>query len=298
MQARLALALLLVPLAADAKPRSLQLDTDPMRIRIAGDRMFWLDTAGELWTTSAGLGGKPSHLTDQHDAGGFLLDVVSAHGAWIGAGDHGLVDVDVATGKTTQMGVKLPDDPIELVTDGDAVFVALFKQPQVIRVAADGASSTLFELARPTIAIAGSTVFAASYTTGELVSHPTSGGKTTTIAKKLPHPTALAADATYAYVACETDNTLRRFELATGKELVLAKDLSNSDHVIVDGNWVYYDIWAGGHHDKLVRVSTDGKTSETLADDLAAPTAISVDANAIYVASRDDHRIVRIAKPR
>ena len=279
---------MLLPIAV-----ALAVDTTPMDVYVVGDRVVWLDSTGEAWSVADTLEGKPVHLTDQHDSAGFMLSMIHVHGSWIAASDRGLVTIDLSTGAATDLGKVA--DPLYLATDGDALYASLFQKPQVMRVARDGTATTLFELPGAAIAYGGSTLYAASYSTGKLVAYT---GKTKTLATKLPHPTAIAADDTYVYVACEGDNKLHRFD-ASGKDTVIASDLSNSDVLVVDGGWVYYYVWAGGKgHDKLERVSTDGKTAQTLADALSAPTSIAVGRSAVYANSRDDRRIVRIDKPR
>ena len=48
--------------------------------------------------------------------------------------------------------------------------------------------------------------------------------------------------------------------------------------------------------ESLLRIAKDGSQRDVLADDLASPSHIAVDARAVYVVSRDQAKIVRFAK--
>jgi len=114
------------------------------------------------------------------------------------------------------------------------------------------------------------------------------------IARELPRPTGMAADPTHVFVYCEKDRVLRKIDVATGAQVELARELINSDEVLVDGDWVYTRSW--GVRGELLRVPKAGGVRQTIADDLKSPYRISSDARAIWVTSRDDRRIVRIPR--
>jgi hypothetical protein len=155
---------------------------------------------------------------------------------------------------------------------------------------------TIGKLRRGVLAEHGDTLYAISYSTGALVAIPKAGGKPRPIARGFVRPTALAADATHAYVYTERDRTLRGVELASGTQARLADGLVNSDDLVADGRWLYTYSWDRPGAARLVRVAKDGSAIETLADDLASPSHIAIADEAVYVTSRDQNKIVRIRK--
>jgi len=178
------------------------------------------------------------------------------------------------------------------------MYLTLFKRDDIVRVpVAGGTPKKLASLPRGILALHAGKLYAASYATGTLVELPTApgAGKPRPIAGRLARPTALAVDADAAFVYCEGDQTLVRITLATGDTSVLARGLINSDALVADGDHVYTRSW--GTPKTVLRVRKDGsRPPEVLADDLATPSRIAIDAEAIYVTSRDDGRIVRFAK--
>ncbi|HEY5925641.1 MAG TPA: hypothetical protein VIV11_28340, partial [Kofleriaceae bacterium] len=201
--------------------------------------------------------------------------------------------VRVEAGGVKKLGLALPEDPEEVVADDRAIYVTLFKRDEVMAIPVRGGSpSTLMTFRRGVLAVHGGTLYAVSYASGVLVAVPTTGGKQRTIAKGFVRPTALAVDDTHAFVYTEKDRTLRKVELATGATSVLATALENADDLVGDGAWLYTFSWPS----TLLRIAKDGSRRDVLADDLKSPYHIAFDAQAIYVVSRDQNKIVRLRK--
>lgn len=290
---------------APAGPPPLPARTDfavaesPSAAVVVGDALVWTDSTGALWTMSiaaaSAVSGKPpvpTQLTDpQRD--GFMFQPVVVAGQVFASTKRDFAAVALPRGPVTKLGLALAEVPEEVVADERAIYTTLFKRDEVMAIPAGGGRATsLFSFRRGVLAVHGPTLYAVSYATGVLVSIPTSGGKPTQIARGFVRPTALAADDTAAFVYTEKDKTLRRVDLATGATKVLAQNLENSDDLVSDGSWLYTFSWPR----TLLRIAKDGSQTDVLADDLASPSHIAVDARAIYVASRDQRKIVRLAK--
>ncbi len=193
------------------------------------------------------------------------------------------------------LGLKLPELPEESVGDDGSLYITLFKRTEVLRIdAADGKRTTIATVPRGVLAIHGDTLYVASYSAGTLVAIPTNGGASRTVTSGLPRPTAVTADAEAAYVYCERDKSVRRIEVATGATTVIAKDLENSDDLVNDGSQVWAITW--GDDPGLVRIAKDGSATVRLTHDLRHPTKMAVDADSVYVSSREENRIVRVPR--
>lgn len=261
-----------------------------MSVLSTGRALVWTDQAGGVWTMAAG--GSPKQLSDQKHPD-FAFSLFAAGDQIFATGRHGILRVDLAAGTVGMLPVTgLPDQPEDAVGDREFIYVTIFKRDDVLRIpVSGGAAVKVASVSKGVLGIRDRTVYIASYSAGtlsELAPNPK------LIAKGLPRPTAVAADATHAFVYCERDRVLRKIDLATGVETKLAGDLVNSDDVLVADGWVYTRSW--GPTGTLLRVPAAGGAVQTLADDLKSPYRIAVDARAIYVTSRDDRRIVRIPK--
>ena len=265
----------------------------PTSIAVRGDALFWTDSAGSIWTMPT-TGGTPRQLSDQRSPD-FAFKVVAAGNAVIASTRKDLLTVADAVTKLNIRG--LVEYPEEIVADEAFVYVTMFKKSQIMRVpVGGGAAQQIGDLPRGVLALHGDTLYAASYATGVLVAIPKAGGKPRTIAKGLVRPTALAADATHAFVYSEKEQALKAIDLATGSATVIAKGLVNSDELVADGAWLYTRSWDKGTAGTLVRVAKDGSSQTVIGADLAAPYNIAFDAEAIYVTARDGAQIVRFEK--
>lgn len=265
----------------------------PTSITVRRGTLYWTDAAGSIWTMPT-TGGTPRQLSDQR-APDFAFKVVAAGDAILASSRKDLLRVGADVAK---LGVRgLVEYPEEIVADEAAVYVTMFKKSQIMRVPAGGGTAQqIGDLPRGVLALHGDTLYAASYATGVLVAMPKAGGKPRTIAKGLVRPTALAADATHAYVYSEKERALKAIELATGTAKVIAKDLVNSDELVADGAWLYTRSWDKGTTGSVVRIAKDGSSQTAIGTDLAAPYNIAVDDEAIYVTARDAAQIVRFDK--
>lgn len=261
----------------------------PMSLALVGDTLAWTDATGSIWTLPTS-GGTPRKLATADHA----FKVVAAGDVFVASTRKDLLRVDVAAGTANKQDLRLAELPEDIIGDRAAVYVTLFKKPSILRIA-DGRATEVGKLARGVLAVDGETLYAASYATGALVAMPVAGGKPRTIARGLVRPTALAADATHAYVYSEKDRHVQRIDLASGSAEVIARDLVNSDELVADGDWLYTRSWQG-KSGSLVRIAKDGSRQEAIGTDLAAPYGIAVDADAIYVTARDAAQIVRFAK--
>lgn len=280
---------------AQAEERSeVTVEMSPTSVVSTGGRLVWSDQAGAIWTMPI-AGGTPKQLSDQRRPD-FAFSLLLAGERVFATARHGLLAVDLEAGTVVPLAVTgLPDQPEEAVADAQALYVTIFKRAEVLRVPlAGGRAVKLASVPRGVLALHGDTLYIASYSAGTLSALPVAGGTPRLIARGLSRPTAIAADATHAYVYGEQDRALRKIELATGAQTMLARDLINSDDVLLDGDWVYTRSWGARH--TLLRVAKLGGAPQVIADDLRSPYRIASDARAIYVTSRGDRRIVRIPK--
>ena len=269
----------------------------PMSIAVVGDTLMWTDSAGALWSMPK-RGGRMLQLSEQHMPGEpFYQNIVLHAGKLVAARRGDLATVPPPQGPPTVMELGLGNDQLlEMVSDGTAVYATSYETNKIYRVA-DNKATRLFDHRRAAIDIEGDTLYALSYSTGALVSIKTKGGAVRTIATGLPKPTGFATDALNAYAWCEKDGTLRRIELATGKQATLAKDgLQNSDTIIEDGAWLYLYTWLGPNAGKFLRVAKDGTQMQVIADKLSAPYDIAIDDEAVYLSVRDDNKIMRFQR--
>ena len=263
----------------------------PTSIAVAGNALVWTDAAGSIWTMPT-TGGTPRQISDQKTPD-FAFKVVATANGVVASTRKDLLRIDLAGGATKQ-NLALAEYPEDIIADEAAVYVTLFKKPQILRITTT--PQQIGELARGILAVHGDTLYAASYATGVLVAMPKTGGKPRTIAKGLVRPTAIAVDATHAYVYSEKEQVLRAIDLATGADRVIAKQLVNSDELVIDGEWLYTRSWDSKNRGSLVRIAKDGSAQQAIATDLAAPYNIAFDADAIYVTARDAAQIVRFEK--
>ncbi|MDB4959757.1 MAG: hypothetical protein JWO36_7326 [Myxococcales bacterium] len=280
-----------------AKPARMDLPVgeSPMSIVVVGRALVWTDSTGALWTMAKDGSGTPKQLSDQHL--GFAFSLVVAGDHVFASTKKDLLEIDLAAPAVTHAGIRgLADQPEAVVADDRFVYCTMFKRNEVMKIPARGGDpQKLFEIPRGVLGISGTMLFAASYSTGTVVTVPTSGGTPHVIARGIPRPTAIVADETYAFVYSERDKTLRRISLATGETTTIADKLENSDHMVADGGSIYTFSW--GKPAKLLRIAKDGtRPPVIIADDLASPYHIAIDAEAIYVTSRDQNKIVRFEK--
>ena len=239
--------------------------------------------------------GTPRQLSDQKRPS-FAFQLFTAGEEVLATSRGDLLRVGVPDGPVTLAKIRgLLEYPIAAAADASFIYLTMFKRPEIVRVPArGGAAQKVAELPRAILALRGGTLYAASYATGVLVAIATAAGTSRVVVRGLAKPTAMAADDTHVYVYCEHDQTLRRVDAATGAIADLARGLVNSDDVALDGDYVYTRTW--GARPALVRIAKDGsRPRETLAE-LSSPSGIAIDAGAIYVASRDGNRIVRLEK--
>lgn len=286
------------PVAVDAAPprparEAFAVAPSPMSIVVAGGALYWTDGAGSIWTMPA-TGGTPRQLSDQRTPD-FAFKLVTAGDAVLASTRRDLLRVGATVEKLHVRG--LVEYPEDIVADDAFVYTTMFKQRQIVRIpAAGGTAKPIGDLPRGVLALHGDTLYAASYATGVLVAIPKTGGKPRTIAKGLVRPTALAADATHAFVYSEKERALSRIDLVTGARTVIARGLVNSDELVADGAWLYTRSWDRGNTGTLVRIAKDGSSQAVVGDDLAAPYNIAVAEDAVFVTARDGAQIVRFEK--
>jgi hypothetical protein len=269
-----------------------QVPTLPMDLVLHRGTLVWADLAGALWTMPADGSGPPQQVSEQH-RDGFAAHPFVAGDRVIARGGKGLLAIEVPGGAVTHVRLTGVPDLLEgVVGDASAIFFTVFHHDQVMRVpVTGGAAQHVLDAKGAVLALHGSTLYVASYVTGDLLAVPTGGGAPRPIARKLLHPTALAVDATAAYVYTEGDQRLTRIELATGATTVLGEHLDNSDEVELAADVLYTVSWPN----KLVRLSTvSGTTPVTLTDKLFQPRGVVHDEHFIYVTSDQPPRLVRV----
>lgn len=265
----------------------------PTSVVVRGNALYWSDSAGSIWSMPT-TGGTPRQLSSQRSPD-FAFKLVTAGNTVIASTRKDLLLVGETVTKLNIRG--LVEYPEETVADEAFVYVTMFKRNEIMRIpVAGGPAEKVGVLPRGVLAISKDALYAVSYLTGELVAFPKTGGKPRTIAKGIVRPTALAADATHAFVYSETAKTLSSIELATGSAKVIATGLTNSDDLVEDGAWLYTRSWDQGYTGSLVRIAKDGSSKTALATDLAAPYNIAVDDEAVFVTARNGAQIVRFEK--
>lgn len=273
----------------------LEVPSAPTSLVVLGGKLVWTDGLGAIWSMPSDGSAAAVQLSDaQHP--GFAFHLFRAGDDVFATSRRELLRV-TADGRVHALGVTgLRDLPEESTGDAGALYITVFKRTEVLRVApSGGAPKKLADVARGVLGIHGDTLYVASYTGGTVVAIPTRGGAPKTIASGLPRPTAVAADASAVYVYCERDRAVRRIDLADGAVRVIARELTNSDDLVADGDHLYTFTW--GAEPGLVRLWKDGShAAQRLTTDLATPNKIAVDAEAVYVSSRDQHRIVKLVK--
>ena len=283
-----------VPAATLPARVDLAVPTAPTSLVVLGGALYWTDSFGAIWTMRADGSTRARQLSDGQNPN-FAFHVFRAGERVFATSRKDLLRVD-ADGSVHALALKLPELPEESVGDASSLYITLFKRPEVLRIgAADLKRATLATVPRGVLGLHGDTLYVASYSAGTLVAVPTRGGAARTIATGLPRPTAVAADAEAAYVYSERERNVRRIDLASGAATVIARDLDNSDDLVSDGPQLWTISW--GREPGLVHIYKDGSRPATrLASDLRRPTKVTVDEQAIYVSSRDDRRILRIAR--
>jgi hypothetical protein len=266
-----------------------------MSLVVSGTTLAWTDSAGAIWSMPSHGRDQPKKLSDQRTPD-FAFQVFAAGGRVFAATRGDLMRVELPDGPVAKAKLGLAALPEEAVADESFVYLTLFQKDDILRVpVGGGAAKKVAQLSRGVLALRGDTLYAVSYSTGVLVELPAAGGKPRTIARGLPRPTALAVDEHSAFIYCEGDEALRRVDLATGTSAILARELINSDEVHLDGPYVYTRSWGKRH--SIVRVPKDGsRPQQVVTDGLASPYHIAIDAEALYVTSRDADTIVRIDK--
>jgi len=267
----------------------------PMSLIVSGGSLYWTDSTGSIWSMPSDGRGTPKQLSDQKTPN-FAFRLFTAGDQVLATSRRDLLRVASPDGPVTLAGVEgLADNPEEATGGGAFAYLTVFKRNEILRAPAGGGKVTrLATLPRGVLGLHGDTLYAASYSTGVLVAIPASG-PVKTIARGFHRPTSVAADATHVFVYSERDKTLSKVELATGATSVLARDLENSDDLLSDGPWLYVFTW--GAKPALLRIAKDGgRGPQVIAADLKSPYRIAADAEAIYVTSRDQNTIVRLAK--
>jgi hypothetical protein len=262
---------------------------------VVDGRLVWTDSAGSVWTMPA-RGGDPRELANQHDGPGFpMYQALALHRGTVYAARTGVIaTVALPDGPVTPLGWGLgSDDAYELVSDGTALYGAMFDGHSIAKLDDDGTRTNLAAMREGVIVAAGSAVYAASFDAGTVMQlAPTHR----VLARDIPHPTGFAADDRTVYAWSQRDNGLRAIDLQTGKTRMLWKpDFVASDALVPDGDWLYADA-TSDRGTALVRIAKDGSQLQVLVDELGHGGPIAVDADAIYAAGSEG--LVRIDKAR
>ncbi|HEU4731660.1 MAG TPA: hypothetical protein VFT22_27380 [Kofleriaceae bacterium] len=266
--------------------------TLPMDLVLHRGTLVWADLAGAIWMMPADGSGPPKQVTEQHKDG-FAARPFVAGDRVIAKCGNGLLAIEVPGGAVTHIRVTGAPDLIEnVIGDGSTIFFSVFNHDQILRVpVTGGAAQQVLEAKTGVLAVDGSTLFVASYDTGDLFAVPTAGGAPRTIATKLNHATALAADGDAVYLYTEGDQRISRVELATGATRVVGEHLVNSDEVELATDAIYTVSWPN----KLVRLPrAPGPAPATMSDKLFQPRGVVHDDQFVYVTSDQPPRIVRV----
>ncbi|CAN5852782.1 hypothetical protein BH11MYX3_BH11MYX3_04420 [soil metagenome] len=265
----------------------------PTSLVVVGGTLWWTDSLGAVWSMPSDGSARAVQLSDATHPN-FAFHLFRA-GDQVFATSRGDL-LRVGSEGVKALGVTGLDLPEESAGDASALYLTVFKRTSVLRVPlAGGAPRKLADVSRGVLGLHGDTLYAASYANGTLVAIPRAGGPVKSIAANLPRPTAVAADDTAVFVYCERDKAVRRIDLADGGVHVIARDLENSDDLLLDGAYVYTFTW--GAAPGLVRFPRDGSHAmQRLTTDLKTPNKIAADGDAIYVSSRDQPRIVKLLK--
>jgi hypothetical protein len=258
------------------------------------DRMLvWTDSLGSVWSMPSDGSAPAAQLSDAQRPN-FAFHLVRAGDRVFATSRKDLLSV--GRDAVRAMNLRLQELPEESAGDASALYFTMFKRTEVMRVPISGGAPTkLADVSRGVLGLHGTTLYAASYSGGTLVAIPTAGGPAVQLASNLPRPTAVAADDTAVFVYCERDKTIRRIDLADHRVSVIARDLENSDDLISDGLYLWTFTW--GAQPGLVRVMKDGsRAAQRLTTDIKTPNKVAVDAQAVYVSSREHDRITKLVK--
>jgi hypothetical protein len=265
----------------------------PMSMVVSSSSILWTDSTGAIWSMPKD-GGEPKQLSDQKSPN-FAFRLFMAGDQVLATSRKDLLRIAGSDGPVTMAGLGLADNPEEATGSTRFAYLTVFKRNEILRVPVrGGVAEKLGNLPRGVLGAYEDTLYAVSYSTGVLVAF-VDGAAARPIAKGFDRPTAVAADATHVFVYSERAKTITRVELATSDQTVIARDLENSDDMVSDGPWIYAFTW--GKHPALLRIAKDGsRPPQVIADDLKSPYRIAVDADAIYVTSRDQNKIVKLLK--
>lgn len=268
--------------------------TQPMSLVLFHDTLVWADAGASIWAMPADGSAPPKQLSEQHRDGLATRPFIAGDKLYAKAG-KGLLRITVPDGPVTKLTwTGVPTLPETVASDGTTAVMTLFQNTQILRAPMEGgAAQPVTSAKRALVAVAGGTLYIASFTTGTLTAMPIAGGTPKTIASKLPQPTALEVEGAFAYLYTEGNKRVVRVELASGKTDVLGEQLENSDEVDVAEDAVYTVSWPN----KLVRLpKAPGGASTALASDLHQPRGIAHDQKWVYVTSDSPARIVRVLR--
>jgi len=269
--------------------RDITVPTPPVTLVIARGTLVWTDIAGAIYTMPVDGSRPPRELSNQH-APSFAFRVVRVGDRVYASTKRDLFEVALPDGPVTPLGLHLAETPEQIVADSEHVYVTLFQRDDVLRIdPSQRAVEKWAEAKKGVLAVADGVLYIASYTRGTLV-EIRRDRRVVPRASNLPHPTALAIGDGRAFVYTELDRMIGRIE--GGEPVELARDLGNGDRLVYDARWLYTYTAT-----QVLRVPADGsRPPQVLADDLVAPRAIVVERDAIWIASRDQRKLVRIAR--
>ena len=285
----------------DAAPASVALLAIPgsdviADMLVVDGRLVWTDSAGSIWTMSTS-GRDARELANQHDGPGFpMYHPLALHRGKVYAGRTGkIATVALPEGPVTPLEWDLGDDgAYELVSDGTALYGAMFSGKSLAKFDDDGKRTNLATVREGVIVAAGSAVYSANFDSGVVAQLAPVARK---LASGIPHPTGFAADEHAVYVWSQLDNGLRKIELPSGAAHLLWKpDFLASDALLPDGDWLYADAQTEQGTSSLVRIAKDGSQLQVLVGELSHSGPIASDADAVYAAGAVGGGFVRVEK--
>ena len=263
---------------------------------VVDGRLVWSDSGGSIWTMST-RGGAARELANQHDEPNFpMYGALTYHQGKVYAARTGVIaTVALPDGPVTALSWPLAnDDAYELVSDGTALYGAMFDGKAVVRFDDAGTPKRLAAMPEGVLVSAGSAVYSADFYAGVIAQV---APKRRTLARDVPHTTGFAADDHAIYAWSQLDNVLRTVDLASGKVRTLWKpDFSDSDALAPDDDWLYADA-TNDHGTSLVRIAKDGSQLQVLVEQMSHRGPIAIDADAVY-ASGDEAGFIRVDKTR
>ena len=258
--------------------------------------MVALDERNVYWNTgdahlrrAAKAGGPPQDLSAE-----FTITIVPIGDFVVYTTQRAIKRVARDGSRAPETLVTLPEDPLDLVTDGSHLYFTMFDGSMVGRIPLAGgpAEKLLAGERHPTIAVDATDLYVSRSRGGTIRRLPKAGGTPTTLIKGLRRPLGLALHGDDLFWASEKDGTIVRMPKQGGTPIELASGQVNQESMAFSATHVYWATWGGtaGSH-ALMAVPLTGGTPIAVALNLDSPSGLASDGVSVYIANKGKGRI-------